>query len=122
MVELLGMVNVNVDRNSSFQENTYNQVNDPLCISSRKPRPIGEVGKKSNSCGRQEILEILFQLVIDPVKNSLKGNKLIIVPDQFLFFAPFSALVDANGCFLSSKYSIQITPSLHTLKASMQRD
>ena len=129
MVELLGMVNVNIDRNCSFQknlsvENTYNQVNDPLGILSRKPRPKGEVGKdsKSVSCGRQEILEILFQLVIDPLKNSLKGNKLIIVPDQILFFAPFSSFVDANGCFLSSKYSIQITPSLHTLKASMQRE
>ena len=129
MVELLGMVNVNVDRNSSFQknlsvENSYNQVNDPLGISSRKPRPKGEVGKDSKpvSCGRQEILKILFQLVIDPVKNSLKGNKLIIVPDQILFFAPFSSFLDANGCFLSSTYSIQITPSLHTLKASMQRE
>ena len=124
MVELLGIVNVNVDRNSSFQENAYNQVNDPLDISSRKQRPTGEVGKnsKSDSCGRQEILEKLFQLVIDPVKNSLKGNKLIIVPDQFLFFAPFSSLVDANGCFLTSEFSIQITPSLHTLKASMQRE
>ena len=60
--------------------------------------------------------------MIDPVKNSLKGNKLIIVPDQFLFFAPFSSLVDANRCFLSSKYSFQITPSLHTLKASMERE
>ena len=123
MVELLGMVHVNVDRNSSFQENTYNQIHDAVGTSSRKPRPKGEVGKnsKSDSCSRHEILEILFQLVIDPVKNSLKGNKLIIVPDQFLFFAPFSSLVDASGCFLSSEYSIQITPSLHTLKASMQR-
>ena len=119
--ELPEMANVNVNRNSSFQENTYNQVNDPL---SRKPRPVGEVGKnsQSDSCSPQEILEKLFQLVIDPVKNSLKGNKLIIVPDQFLFFTPFSSLVDANGCFLTSEYSIQITPSLHTLKASMQRE
>ena len=97
------MANVIVDLNYSFQENTYNDVN------------------KSDSCGPQQILEIFFQLLIDPVKNSLKGNKLVIVPDEFLFFAPFSAFVDANGCFLSSKYSIQITPSLHTLKASMQR-
>ena len=124
IVELFGMVDLYVDPNSLFQENTYNQVNDPLGISSRKPRPIGDDRKnfKSYSCDFKEILEKLFQLVIDPAKNSLKGNKLIIVPDQFLFFAPFSALVDANGCFLSSKYSIQITPTLHTLKASMQRE
>ena len=104
IVELLEMVNVNVSCTFSFQENTCNHVN------------------KSDSCGPQEILEKLFQLLIDPVKNSLKGNKLVIVPDESLFFAPFSALVDASGCFLSSKYSIQITPSLHTLKASMQRE
>ena len=132
--ELPEMLNVNVDRSSSFQknlsvENTYNQVNDPLGISSRKPRPKGEVGKDSKPRPKGEVGKDsvsrghqLFQLLIDPVKNFLKGNKLIIVPDQFLFFAPFSALVDANGCFLSSKYSIQITPSLHTLKASMQRE
>ena len=124
VIELLEMVNVNVDRNSSFQENTYNQADHALVISSRKSPRTGEVVKnsKSDSCSSlQEIVEKLFQLVIDPVKNSLKGSKLIIVPDLFLFFAPFSSLVDANGCFLSSKYSIQITPSLHTLKASMER-
>ena len=79
---------------------------------------LGEYG----SCRVQEILEKCFQLVINPVKNFFKGNKLIVVPDNQLFFAPFSSFVDENGCFLSSKYSIQITPSLHTLKASMQRE
>ena len=63
----------------------------------------------------------LFQHLIDPVKNSLKGNKLIIVPDQLLFFVPFSSSLDENDSFLVSKYSIQITPSLNTLKASLQR-
>ena len=37
------------------------------------------------------------------------------------FLLHFRSFVDENGCFLTSKYSIQITPSLHTLKASMQR-
>ena len=43
------------------------------------------------------------------------------MPDQQQFFASFSSLVDENGHFLTYEYSIQITPSLHTLKASMQR-
>ena len=59
--------------------------------------------------------------LIGPIKDSLKGNKLIVVPDQQLFFVPFSSLADENGHFLTYKYSIQITPSLHILKASMQR-
>ena len=124
--DLLEMVNVIVGRNSSFQENVsveniYNPVNWPSAILSRKPQPKGAVGKKSNFGSSLEILKDLFQLLIDPVKNSLKGNKLIVVPDQQLFFAPFSSLVDENDRFLTSEYSIQITPSLHTLKASMQR-
>ena len=46
IVELLRTVNVNVGRNSSFQENVsvgnaYNQVNYPLGISGRKPQPKG---------------------------------------------------------------------------------
>ena len=124
--DLLEMVNVIVGRNSSFQENVsveniYNPVNWPSAILSRKPQPKVAVGKKSNFGSSLEILKDLFQLLIDPVKNSLKGNKLIVVPDQQLFFAPFSSLVDENDRFLTSEYSIQITPSLHTLKASMQR-
>ena len=126
IAELLRMVNVNVGRNSSFQENVSvgnacNQVNYAFGISGRKPQPKSAVGKSREygSCRVQAILEKLFQLVINPVKSFLKGNKLIVVPDNQLFFAPFSSFVDENGCFLSSKYSIQITPSLHTLKASM---
>ena len=126
LIDLLEMENVIVGRNSSFQENVsveniYNPVNWPSAILSRKPQPKDAVGKKSNFGRFLEILKDLFQLLIDPVKNSLKGNKLIVVPDQQLFFAPFSSLVDENDRFLTSEYSIQITPSLHTLKASMQR-
>ena len=129
IVELLRMVNVNVGRNSSFQENVSvgnacNQVNYPFGISARRPpsKPAVKKSSKYDSCRVQAILEKLFQLVINPVRNFLKGNKLIVVPDNQLFFAPFSSFIDENGRFLCSKYSIQITPSLHTLKASMQRE
>ena len=121
------MVNVSVDRNSSFDQivsvvNTYIPI-FPLEILSRKPKPKCSVEKNPSFDGfrAQEISRKLFQILIDPVKDVLKGSKLIVVPDRQLFFAPFPSLVDENGCFLTSKYSIQITPSLHTLKTSMQR-
>ena len=120
--EFFEMVNVIVNRTSSFQENnvsvvsTVNPVNSPFGSLSRKPQHESVVKKNSKKISKE-----LFQLLIDPVKNSLKGNKLIVVPDRLLFFASFSSFVDENDRFLTSKYSIQITPSLHTLKASMQR-
>ena len=91
MVELLEMVSVIVGRNSSFQENvsvgnTNNPVNRTLGILSRKPQPKGAVEKTSIFGSSLKILKHLFQLLIDPVKNYLKGNKLIVVPDRQLFF------------------------------------
>ena len=68
-----------------------------------------------------EILKKIFQFMIDPVKDLFIGNKLIIVPDKSLFFLPFSSLIDQHGCYLSQNHSIQITPSLHSLKASMKK-
>ena len=116
--QFLQKLNVNVDRNSSFYR-IHSDVSTffPMI---RKPQPRGRVAN-SGSIPTQEILGKLFQLLIDPIKDFLKGNKLIVVPDQQLFFLPFSSLVDENGQFLTYKYSIQFTPSLHTLKASMQR-
>ena len=121
MVHLLEKVNVTVGRNSSFHENfSVENIYNPVILS-RKPQP-KDAGVKTSKFGSSlEILKDLFQLLIDLVKDSLKGNKLIVVPDKQLFFAPFSSLVDENDRFLTSEYSIQITPSLHTLKASMQR-
>ena len=73
------------------------------------------------SVDNQEILRKTYQLMIDPVKDLIAGEKLIIVPDKSLFFAPFSSLIDENCCYLSHSYSIQITPSLHSLRASMEK-
>ena len=119
--QFLEKLNVNIDRNSSFHQIDSDVSTFFPMI--RKPQPKGAAGSVPNSSSvpTQVILGELFQLLIDPIKDSLKGNKLIVVPDQQLFFVPFSSLVDENGHFLTYKYSIQITPSLHTLKASMQR-
>ena len=65
-------------------------------------------------------LQVLFQALIHPIKTFIKGTKLIIVPDKFLFFTPFCSLLDENGCPLSENYSVQITPSLHTLYSSVK--
>ena len=66
-----------------------------------------------------EVLRLLYQVLVHPVKEFIKGTKIIIVPDKLLFFVPFYSLLDENFCRLSGNYSIQITPSLHALVSSM---
>ena len=123
MLQLLEMLNVNLDRNSRSLFHQIASIVDTHIPLSRKSQPGVAVEGTPNFCGfrAQEISRKLFQLLIDPIQDSLKGKKLIIVPARQLFFASFSSLVDEYDRFLTSKYSIQITPSLHTLKASMQR-
>ena len=76
---------------------------------------------KSENIFQRTIFRLLYQVLIHPVKEFIRGTKIIIVPDKFLFFIPFCSLLCENGCQLSENYSIQITPSLHTLVSSMMR-
>ena len=66
-------------------------------------------------------LRKLYDILIKPVEHHIKGNKLLIIPETFLYSLPFSALVDENGVFLSQKYSIQICTSLEILAIISQR-
>ncbi len=128
IIELLGRKNVSVNRDSSFFKldsvgSNNNQMILPLAMGYQKYTAKSAIENATNNSNltNREILQQLFMLLFHPVKDYVQGNKLIIVPDEHLFFAPFSSLVDENGCSLSQSYSTQITPSLHTLKSSMQR-
>ena len=88
--------------------------------SNRKP-PSKDAADPFVSVDNREILRKTCQLMIDPVNDLIASKKLIFVPDKSLFFAPFSSLIDENGCYLSHSYSVQITPSLHYLRASMEK-
>jgi CHAT domain-containing protein len=128
IMELLRREKVNVDRNSSFCNSdsvvdTHNQIIIQFEMPNGKPLSKSTVANTAcySDCGNREILELLFKLLVDPMKDLVNGNKLIVVPDRQLFFTPFSALIDENGSYLSNSYSVQITPSLHTLKCTMEQ-
>ena len=75
------------------------------------------ISKENPACSLRKLYDILFK----PVEQHIKGNKLLIIPETFLYSLPFSALVDNNGVFLSQKYSIQICTSLETLAIISRR-
>ena len=128
IMELLWREKVSVVRNSSFCNSdsvvdTHNQMMFPFEMPNKKA--LSKNAFENTTCNshlsNQEILERLFKLLVDPVKDLLCGNKLIIVPEGQLFFTPFSALIDENSTYLSNSFGVQITPSLHTLKCTMKQ-
>ncbi|XP_028400928.1 tetratricopeptide repeat protein 28-like [Dendronephthya gigantea] len=117
---------VNVNRDTSFfkldslaNEHSF----DSQMISPRtrkpckreKPEGLREKHSSADNCSDENSLKKLFDFLIQPIRDAVKGNKLIVVPHGPLFFVPFSSLIDENGRYLSQSYSIQVTPSLHTL-------
>lgn len=61
-------------------------------------------------------LQILYDVLIEPIAKSVHGDELIIVPEGPLWLAPFAAFVDSNSRCLSESFSIRVIPSLSTLK------
>ena len=119
---------VSMQEDSSFFKldqlgDAHSKMQIPSQMPSRKSNDkyLLENNPSNDGFSNKTILKELFKLLIDPVKDVVKGNKLIIVPDRHLFFVPFSSLIDENDHYLSQSYSIQITPSLHTLKLSIER-
>ena len=120
----LGKFNVNVTRHSSFfsldvSPNTDENIQFPSGLPNEKTS--SKHVQVSKMLGDEEILQLIFQHIIHLLRDLIDGNKLIIVPEGPLFFAPFSSLIDEHGCYLSENYSIQITPSLQSLRASMKK-
>ena len=65
---------------------------------------------------RRNSLRLLYDAVIGPVANELKGDELLIIPDGLLGLVPFAAFVDKDSKYLSETFKIRIAPSLTTLK------
>ena len=122
---LLEKFDVSVGRGCSFfnlEVHLSSNENNIFCSEKSNRKPLSKhAANPLVSVDNQEILRKICQLMIDPVNDLIAGEKLIIVPDQSLFFAPFSSLIDERGCYLSHSYSIQITPSLHSLRAIMEK-
>ncbi|KAL9962550.1 hypothetical protein ACROYT_G031658 [Oculina patagonica] len=64
-------------------------------------------------------LYVLYNVIVAPVIQHLRGNELVIVPDGPLFLVPFAALQDAESRYLCESFRIRVVPSLTCLKMIM---
>ncbi|XP_028401013.1 tetratricopeptide repeat protein 28-like [Dendronephthya gigantea] len=125
LIGLFTMTSVNVNRDSSFfkldslaNERSFesHMISPPTKpCKAKKLEGLHEKHSSADNSSDKSILRKLFDFLIQPIRDAVKGNKLIVVPHGPLFFVPFSSLIDENGRYLSQSYSIQVTPSLHTL-------
>ena len=60
-------------------------------------------------------LKALYDVIIEPIADLVRGDELILVPEGPLCLAPFAAFVDSKSTYLCDVCRIRVIPSLTSL-------
>lgn len=85
---------------------------------------IGEKGSQSSANAKNQNLQQLYQLLIEPIAKLLpteEDARVIFIPQQELFAVPFPALQDLQGKYLIEKHTILTAPSIQVLQLTHQQ-
>ena len=61
-------------------------------------------------------LQTLYDIVIDPIRDLLDGDEIVIVPEGPLCLAPYGAFMDMKSKYLCETFRIRLLPSLSSLR------
>jgi CHAT domain-containing protein len=94
-------------------------VRSPIIVA--VPRPGVEKRQEANLTQQ---LQQLHQLLIEPIADQLPtdpNSRIIFIPQNELFLAPFPAFKDKNGKYLIEKHTILTAPSIQVLELTRQQ-
>ena len=61
-------------------------------------------------------LQTLYNVVIDPIRDLLQGDEVVVVPEGPLCLAPYAAFMDLKSKYLCETFRIRLLPSLSCLR------
>ena len=61
-------------------------------------------------------LQTFYNVVIDPIRDLLQGDEVVIVPQGPLCLAPYAAFMDLKSKYLCETFRIRLLPSISTLR------
>ena len=71
---------------------------------------------KSQPCVETKSLQTLYNVVIDPIRDLLHSDEVVIVPQGPLCLAPYAAFMDLKLKYLCETFRIRLLPSLSSLR------
>ncbi|CAH3196420.1 unnamed protein product, partial [Porites evermanni] len=63
-----------------------------------------------------ESLQTLYNVVIDPIRDLLHGDEVVIVPQGPLCLTPYAAFMEKKSKYLCETFRIRLLPSLYSLR------
>ena len=121
-------IDISVERYfESLLESTYEEIGvraDVSCEdrSLSKPRDKKSAEERSSkprsysSSFETKSLQTLYNVVIDPIRDLLHSDEVVIVPQGPLCLAPYAAFMDLKSKYLCETFKIRLLPSLSSLR------
>ena len=111
----------------SFLETTYKEIGvraDVNCEDRSLRNPSDEKlaeerssePRSHSSCFETKSLQTWYNVVIDPIRDLLDGDEVVIVPQGPLCLAPYTAFMDLKSKYLGETFRIHLLPSLRSLQ------
>ena len=72
--------------------------------------------KSHPSCFETKSLQTFYKDVIDPIRDLLQGDEVVVVPQGSLYLAPYAAFMDLKSKYLCETFRIRLLPSLSSLR------
>ena len=72
--------------------------------------------KSYPSCFETKSLQTFYNAVIDPIRDLLQGDEVVIVPQGLLYLAPYAAFMDLKSKYLCETFRIRLLPSVSSLR------
>ena len=72
--------------------------------------------RSHSSCFETKSLQTFYNVVIDPIRDLLHSNEVVIVPQGPLCLAPYAAFMDLKSKYLGDTFRIRLLPSLSSVR------
>ena len=102
---------IGVRADVNCEDRSLGNPNDKKVAEERSVKP-----KSHPSCFETKSLQRFYNAVIDPIRDLLQGDEVVIVPQGLLYLAPYAAFMDLKSKYLCETFRIRLVPSLSSLR------
>ena len=102
---------IDVRADVNCEDRSLRNPSDELAAEQRSSKP-----KSYPSYFETKSLQTFYNVVIDPIRDLLQGDEIVIVPEGPLCLAPYAAFMDMKSKYLCQTFRIRLLPSLSSLR------
>ena len=102
---------IGVRTDVNCEDRSLRNPNDEKLPEERSIKP-----KSHPSCFETKSLQSFYNAVIDPIRDLLQGDEVVVVPQGPLCLAPYAAFMDLKSKYLCETFRIRLLPSLSSLR------